>query len=689
MSSERYDVVLAGFPNGTSTGEEPDVALARVFDIPLEKAQRYIARMPVVVRRNAEMGVARHYVNALVYIGALFELRPVDDGAPEEVRSDRVSNEHGAVAPRPRTQQTDDQHAASGEGEDPSHTQMRGGVPVNMLPKGNPAMMGDVSIAGVEPGVVDASNVGGSTQFAPPRRLVETDPGQRRDRHGPNFDLGGSTSGKQEWGRPPADGAPTVDPPARPERSDGALFDAAWTGLDHASPLGDVTSDHDFDVSGSFFSVSSGGASPGDAALSGEHAWVDPADDPEPQPAPEAARGLRLVDDADDPGQAAPPTSSASHRSTMLARGAGPAVAPDDRDDAPLELDFEAANRRHESGHQELWRGPESASASKPRIETGTSPPSASVAPRQFHSAEVGLPEGFGVSRTAAELQRARIPGQNTSGPVAVPPIHPVYGESKPSGSYVTHVSHGEGVLPEGFVASLPHAFLFPLRGTGMVWIGAICGCIVGSVVLMSLGAIMFPVGIMLMASAFGIFAGTLTLQARYFMASMSGAAYDGDGPDGAPDMSDFLANLAWPGMQLLLFTCVLFMPAGWYMQHIGRLATAGQFFMFAVLAFLPWYYWPMALTMYAREGNGTGLWNVIRGAQAILTAPLHYTALVFVGFVAWLVSVWCIGALASVSTILKIVGFVLSGVPLAYTAGVCGTLMGKLLQENPEMLGD
>lgn len=84
-----YDVILVGFPTGPRLGGSPVDAIMAVFGIPLEEAQKMVARMPVVVKSRVSEEVARKYFNAFTYIGAACEFRTAVE-LTEELTDARV-----------------------------------------------------------------------------------------------------------------------------------------------------------------------------------------------------------------------------------------------------------------------------------------------------------------------------------------------------------------------------------------------------------------------------------------------------------------------------------------------------------------------------------------------------------------------------------------------------------------------
>ncbi len=70
-----YDVILVGFPTGPTVGDSAAAAIAEVFGVSADAAERMVARMPTVVKSGVPEAIARKYYNAFVYMGAQCNFR--------------------------------------------------------------------------------------------------------------------------------------------------------------------------------------------------------------------------------------------------------------------------------------------------------------------------------------------------------------------------------------------------------------------------------------------------------------------------------------------------------------------------------------------------------------------------------------------------------------------------------------
>ncbi len=78
-----YDVIFLGFLRSPTTGGTPAQAIAKVFEIPEDRALSIANTVPCVVRWGVTEAVARKYHNAFVYLGAECEFRLSEgDGRP-------------------------------------------------------------------------------------------------------------------------------------------------------------------------------------------------------------------------------------------------------------------------------------------------------------------------------------------------------------------------------------------------------------------------------------------------------------------------------------------------------------------------------------------------------------------------------------------------------------------------------
>lgn len=96
----RYDVILMGFSDAPRVGGTPAQALAKVFGVSLEAAERMLTNAPSIVKTGVDELDARRYHHAFSYIGADCRFREVAS-VPED--SLRLDLESGAFIPQNET----------------------------------------------------------------------------------------------------------------------------------------------------------------------------------------------------------------------------------------------------------------------------------------------------------------------------------------------------------------------------------------------------------------------------------------------------------------------------------------------------------------------------------------------------------------------------------------------------------
>lgn len=75
-----FDVVLIGFPEGPKAGATAAEALSQVFGVPLDQAEKVVARMPTAIRKGVAEGDFRKFNGAFTFMGAVGEFRPASGG---------------------------------------------------------------------------------------------------------------------------------------------------------------------------------------------------------------------------------------------------------------------------------------------------------------------------------------------------------------------------------------------------------------------------------------------------------------------------------------------------------------------------------------------------------------------------------------------------------------------------------
>ena len=77
-----FDVVLIGFPEGPKAGATPAEALSQVFGVPMDQAEKVVARMPTAIRKGVAEGDFRKFNGAFTFMGAIGEFRPASGDGP-------------------------------------------------------------------------------------------------------------------------------------------------------------------------------------------------------------------------------------------------------------------------------------------------------------------------------------------------------------------------------------------------------------------------------------------------------------------------------------------------------------------------------------------------------------------------------------------------------------------------------
>ena len=75
-----FDVVLIGFPDGPKAGATAAEALSRVFGVPMDQAEKVVARMPTAIRKGVAEADFRKFNGAFTFMGAVGEFRPASGG---------------------------------------------------------------------------------------------------------------------------------------------------------------------------------------------------------------------------------------------------------------------------------------------------------------------------------------------------------------------------------------------------------------------------------------------------------------------------------------------------------------------------------------------------------------------------------------------------------------------------------
>ena len=224
-----------------------------------------------------------------------------------------------------------------------------------------------------------------------------------------------------------------------------------------------------------------------------------------------------------------------------------------------------------------------------------------------------------------------------------------------------------------GFWTRIPMAFVVPFFGTGILWL-------IGLTVMLFVVAFVRAapcIGIFMMPIAGAVYLGLLGI---YFgQAAQAGLEDDGSRPQPRwymPSQGELLAR----GGPLVLVTFLLFViPAG-----LAWEGSAGPVVYIAGL--IPYFYWPMALTVSGITGSSLSLFNPIEIGRGILAGGLPYLMVVLVGFLVFAgLSMLPIIALTAHSTVGILVSVLVMAGAVGYIAGVQGYLMGCIVGSRSE----
>ena len=717
-----FDVVLIGFPDGPKAGATAAEALSQVFGVPMDQAEKVVARMPTAIRKGVAEGDFRKFNGAFTFMGAVGEFRP-----------------------------------ASGDGP--------------VLPLGRPAT------APIPAPVVPAPVV---TASVPSARVSEPSGASELARIGlakARVDqVSGAVVGLRSSGSVP------IIERSRPSGS-AAVVEGSSGFLDEeldALPTGEGWSDHD-EAAPAFDSLQGlpVAADPGlDQPLGGFGAW-QPAEqspeteplraEPEPLPAPMlgAAPGRRLVIETgsvpqspsiaayfkEPPPSTAPPVAAYASLDAVdemaaslfggspeAGRGTGDEILFGDPldfaldplgvslstdavqpDRAPAPLPAAAPAVRHPwsrgSGNALALLSP---SANLPAVEQGSSGAvvraTASVAALPSGdlndaSRVPGLGGALDVFSGSYAPTNEPAPGAPSSGLPKVdlaaagrrelsgaaaavrPALSLTPGESgaeaksgrRPAPQPKAAIRRGP-LADKSFNESIGYCLTLPLQPSGYYWVGF--GSIFGLLGYLGVGVghVMLFAGLPLMligmlgtvAFAFGIFAACMR-------ATLAGEK-DVDAPPPFGGMVSFLLN-ATP-----LVVCAMLL-GGASLGWLGTKADAVRdnpmmTIMTTFVLGAPLAYWPMALAFAVKSGAPTKVFAFGTVIGQIVAVLSHYVLVVFLGAVAlFVVFAGLTEAVGTVSLpLLQALGGLVAGAALMIAHGVMGGLMGKLLHDDPNM---
>lgn len=222
---------------------------------------------------------------------------------------------------------------------------------------------------------------------------------------------------------------------------------------------------------------------------------------------------------------------------------------------------------------------------------------------------------------------------------------------------------------------SIAPALLQPFRGSGPAWLGVLAGGTLVSGISMVLGAVMI-----FGKAFFGfIMAATVVLYARFFGACLTAAAHEYDDPGNLPDMSQFKYEIGLPLLAIGLWWVVALLPLLAWLLSGGALGSpvATALLLLAILM------WPVAMTISSvRRRPLLSMFEYECYPRVILAAPRAWGT-VFGVLAGVYIGVWFLGWLVH-ATLSTILGGAITLLIIPYLHGVAGTLVGRLLVDNP-----
>ncbi len=719
-----FDVVLIGFPEGPKAGATPAEALSQVFGVPMDQAEKVVARMPTAIRKGVSEGDFRKFDGAFTFMGAIGEFRPSSGDGPAlplgrhasapmpapvvpapvvtaSVPSARVSEPSGAseLARIGLSKARVDQVSGAVVG-----VRASGAVPIversrpsgsaavvegssgfldeelDALPTGEGWAHDDVAEPGSEslqglPVAADAhddqplSDTSGFGAWQPAEKTSETEPLRAEPEPLPAPMLGAAPGRRLviETGSVPQ--SPSIaayfNEPVAPKPTPSPLA-ASYASLDAVD-----------EMAASLF-----GGSP-EAGLSGadEILFGDPLDfglDP---------LGISLSTGAVEPDRAvATPAATPSAVRHPWARGSGSALA----------LLSPSANL---PAAEQSATGVAARATGSVAAVAGADPNDASRVPGLGGALDV-FSGSYGATNEPAPLASPKIElaaggRRELSGapPAVRPPLSLTAteagadaGNAKRSAPQPKAAIRRGPLADKSFNESIGYCLTLPLQPSGYYWVGF--GSLFGLLGYLGVGIghVMPVAGLPLMligmlgtvAFAFGIFAACMR-------ATLAGEK-DVDAPPPLGGMVSFVLN-ATP-----LALCAMLL-GGASLGWLGTKAEAVQAspVMTITTTFVlgaPLAYWPMALAFSVKSGAPTKVFSFGTVIGLIVAVLSHYLLVVFLGAVAlFVVFAGLTEAVGTVSMpLLQALGGLVAGAALMVAHGVMGGLMGKLLHDDPKL---
>ena len=702
-----FDVVLIGFPEGPKAGATPAEALSQVFGVPMDQAEKVVARMPTAIRKGVAEGDFRKFNGAFTFMGAIGEFRPasgegaslplgqaVAAQAPTQpvapvaihspvvtasVPSIRVSEPSGAsdLARIGLTKARVDQVSGAVVG-----VRSSGSVPIieRSRASGSAAVVDgssgflDEELDALPTGEGwsdhdDAEPAFGSLQGLPVAADVDFDQpfSDAASERLPQPVLGALTGRRPviETGSVPQ--SPSIaayfDEPALPKPAP-ATPAARYAALDAVDDIADAL----------FGGSPEAGLGAGDEILFGDP--IDFALDP---------LGVSMSTGAIEPDRAvAIPAATPSAVRQPWARGSGSALA----------LLSPSANLPavEQAAASVSVRATGSVAA-----VAGVDPNDASRLPGLGGALDVFSGSYGATNETAPGLPRVELAAgrrELSGAPAAVrPPLSLAASEAgadaanaKRSAPQPKAAIRKGPLADKSFNESIGYCLTLPLQPSGYYWVGF--GSLFGLLGYLGVGVghVMPFAGLPLMlvgmlgtvAFAFGIFAACMR-------ATLAGEK-DVDAPPAFGGMVSFLLN-ATP-----LVLCAMLL-GGASLGWLGTKAEAVQTspMMTITTTFVlgaPLAYWPMALAFAVKSGAPTKVFSFGTVIGRIVAVLSHYILVVFLGAVAlFVVFAGLTEAVGTVSMpLLQALGGLVAGAALMVAHGVMGGLMGKLLHDDPKL---
>lgn len=722
-----FDVVLIGFPDGPKAGATAAEALSQVFGVPMDQAEKVVARMPTAIRKGVSEGDFRKFNGAFTFMGAVGEFRPVSgDGAtmalgrpttvpmpasalPSPVvtassPSVRVSEPSGAseLARIGLAKARVDQVSGAVVG-----LRASGSVPINerSRPSGSAAVAEGSSgfldeeldalptgegwsdddeapppfesLQGL-PIAADLSfeqplgEAGGFGAWQPAEPIHETEPLRAEPAPLPQPMLGAAPARRPviETGSVPQ--SPSIAAYFKEPAPAPVPPVAAFASLDAVDEL----------AVSLFGGSPEAGRSTGDEILFGDP--LDFALDP---------LGLSLSTDAVEPDRApAPPMAAASAVRHPWSRGSGnalallspsanlpvveqamgsPAVRPTGSVAALPSGDPNDASRVPGlGGALHIFSGsfvaPSEAAPAAP-VAASPKPDLAGVGRRELSGAAAALRPSLSLTpgESAADAQPAsgRRPAPQSKAVVRRGPL-----------------------ADKSFNESIGYCLALPLQPSGYYWVGL--GSLFGLIGYLGVGVghkLPFAGLPLMLVGLFGTVAFAFGIFAACMRATLAGEK-DVDAPPSLTSMVSFVLN-ATP-----LVVCAMLLGSaslGWLgtkadaVQNSPMMTIATTFILGAPLA-----YWPMALAFAVKSGAPTKVFAFGTVVGRIVAVLSHYILVVFLGAVALFIVF--AGLTEAVGTdslrLLQALGGLVAGAAIMVAHGVMGGLMGKLLHDDPNM---